>query len=133
MTPKDVLNKLMHHKPKRIQYTSQMNIGQLTAGDTIVIDKGDTALWVQAAAEAATPSAPVFCVVPVRTNTRYWHKYIINNKNAVVHFVEGRLVFPGHRQQSPAASAVVHFKAPLEASNTAQSRLVSCRPRTVMF
>jgi len=133
MTPEDALYNTIEHKPP-IRYTSHMHTAQLRGGDAIVIDKGDTALWVRAAAETATVEAPIFCVVPVRTNTRYWHKYIIKNLNAVVHFVEGRLVFPGHKQQSPAASAVVHFTAPLHAPATvARSKLVSCQPRTVAF
>ena len=46
----------------------------------VIIDGGDTAAWVEAAALRATEDVPVVCVVPVRTNTRYWHDHILTTK-----------------------------------------------------
>lgn len=132
MTPEYVLNRIMKCKPN-VRYTSAMEPTEMGPGCAVIVDHGETGAWVKAAAEAALPDGPVFCVVPVRTNTRYWHKYILNNKHAEVHFVEGRLVFPGHSTQSPSASAVVHFKAPFDIACDGRARLFSHRPRTVAF
>lgn len=132
-TPEGIIRQHVNPPPGDIIYTSTARKYAVDGGSALVMDSGDTASWVQAAAESALKHAPVACIVPVRTNTRYWHKYILNNQSAVVHFVQGRLVFPGHKQQSPSASALVVFEGPYENTTYCGSRLRSCRPRTVMF
>lgn len=93
----------------RVKYASSIATTSIGPYDAIVIDSGETARWVEAVANAAAASRPTACVVPSRTNTKYWHKVILQNKSSVVYFVEGRLIFPGHTRQSPTASAVVLF------------------------
>ena len=93
-----------------VKYASQTSGTEgICSNDAIVIDNGETERWVEAVANTATASRPTACVVPSRTNTKYWHKWILQNQSAVVYFVEGRLTFPGHKRQSPTASAVVLF------------------------
>jgi phage N-6-adenine-methyltransferase len=63
--------------------------------------------WV--AAVAAHPGGGVM-LLPARTDTRWFHDYIYNNKNAEIRFVKGRLKFGGSKNSAPFPSMVVVFK-----------------------
>lgn len=64
--------------------------------------------WVQKAYESATENgAIVVCLLPARTDTRWWHDYCVKGK---VTFVRGRLKFGGSSNSAPFPSAVVVFE-----------------------
>ena len=53
--------------------------------------------------EALNNNALVVMLVPARTDTAYFHKYIYNNPCAKIIFIKGRLKFGGNQQGSGAA------------------------------
>jgi phage N-6-adenine-methyltransferase len=76
--------------------------------------------WVQKAYEAAQSGATVVCLLPARTDTAWWHDYVMRGK---VTFIRGRLRFVGGASSAPFPSAVVVFepekaRPPLEAPTT---------------
>lgn len=59
--------------------------------------------------KASTARATVVCLVPSRTDTRWWHDNVID-KGAEVRFVRGRLKFGGSKNSAPFPSAVVVYR-----------------------
>lgn len=64
--------------------------------------------WVQKAHDAAQAGAVVVCLVPARTDTYWWHDYIIKHE---VRFVKGRLKFGNAKNSAPFPSAVVVMRS----------------------
>jgi phage N-6-adenine-methyltransferase len=72
--------------------------------------------WVRKAYEASLRGATVVCLIPSRTDTGYWHDYVM--RAAEVRLVRGRLHFEGEKNKghnAPFPCAVVVFR-PQEAS-----------------
>lgn len=63
--------------------------------------------WLKKAYESSLQGATVVCLVPARTDTRWWHDYCTKG---VVTFIKGRLKFGGHKNNAPFPSALVVFK-----------------------
>lgn len=63
--------------------------------------------WVRKAFVASQYGATVVCLLPSRTDTRWWHKYIV--EHAEVRFVRGRLKFGGAKNPAPFPSAICIF------------------------
>lgn len=51
--------------------------------------------------------AKVVCLLPARTDTRWWHDYVI--PYGKIQFLRGRLKFGGHKNSAPFPSAIVIF------------------------
>ena len=77
--------------------------------------------WLKKAfEESATPHTTVVCLIPARTDTKYWHKYCM--KADEIYFVKGRLKFVQQQvtdttittccNAAPFPSAVVVFRGP---------------------
>ncbi len=64
--------------------------------------------WIKKAYEESLKGATVVCLIPARTDTSYWHEYVIGG-GAEVRFIKGRLKFGGHTNSAPFPSAVVVF------------------------
>lgn len=64
--------------------------------------------WVRKCYEEAQSGAAVVMLIPSRTDTRYWHDYVM--KAAEIRFVRGRLKFAGAKNSAPFPSAVVVFR-----------------------
>lgn len=62
--------------------------------------------WVKKASEAR--GGVVVCLLPARTDTKYFHDYIYNK--AEIRFIKGRLKFGGSKTSAPFPSMVVIFK-----------------------
>lgn len=60
--------------------------------------------WMRKANESARTGATVVCLVPSRTDTRWWHEYAIQHE---VRFIRGRLKFGDAKNSAPFPSAVV--------------------------
>ena len=60
--------------------------------------------WVKKASE----NPLTVCLLPARTDTRWFHDYIYNK--AEIRFVKGRLKFGGGKNSAPFPSMVVIFK-----------------------
>jgi phage N-6-adenine-methyltransferase len=63
--------------------------------------------WMKKAYESAGAGTVVVCLVPARTDTRWWHDYAI--KGEVV-FIKGRLKFGGAKNSAPFPSALIIFR-----------------------
>ena len=66
--------------------------------------------WVQKAYESATKGATVCCLVPARTDTRWWHRYVMRAEE--VRLLRGRLKFGAAKNAAPFPSAIVVFRPP---------------------
>lgn len=64
--------------------------------------------WVEKAYKESVKGAVVVCLIPARTDTRYWHDWIFN-KASEIRFVKGRLKFGGEKNSAPFPSAVIVF------------------------
>lgn len=66
--------------------------------------------WVEKAYIASTYGTTVVMLIPARTDTQWFHKYIYNKENVEIRFVKGRLKFGGAKNAAPFPSMVVIFK-----------------------
>ena len=64
--------------------------------------------WMKKAHESARGGATVVCLVPARTDTRWWHEYAIQHE---VRFIRGRLKFGGAKNSAPFPSAVIVMRS----------------------
>lgn len=65
--------------------------------------------WVKKASEAR--GGVVVCLLPARTDTKYFHEYIYQKPNVEVRFLKGRLKFGGSKNSAPFPSMLVIFKS----------------------
>lgn len=65
--------------------------------------------WVRKAHEQAQRGTTVVCLVPSRTDTRWWHEFVVRSHE--VRFIKGRLKFGGAKYNAPFPSAIVIFHA----------------------
>jgi len=63
--------------------------------------------WIRKAYESALAGATVVCLIPSRTDTRWWHDYCMKGE---IRFIKGRLKFGGSKQGAPFPSAIVIFR-----------------------
>lgn len=66
------------------------------------------ARWVAKAYESAERGATVVCLLPSRTDTKYWHRYVMQAEQ--IRFLQGRLKFGNAKSGAPFPSAVVIFR-----------------------
>lgn len=66
----------------------------------------DIGKWIKKASEAR--GGVVVCLLPARTDTRYFHDYIYNKSE--IRFIKGRLKFGDAKNSAPFPSMVVVFK-----------------------
>ena len=64
--------------------------------------------WVRKAYEESFKGATVVCLVPARTDVRWWHDYAMRGD---IRFIRGRLKFGAAKYNAPFPSAVVIFRA----------------------
>lgn len=65
------------------------------------------AAFMKKAYEESQKGATVVCLIPSRTDTRYWHDYVM--KAQEIRFVKGRLKFGDQKNSAPFPSCVVIF------------------------
>lgn len=66
-------------------------------------------IWVKKARDAATQGkATVVCLLPARTDTAWWHDYVM--KANEIRLIRGRLKFGDGKGSAPFPSAIVVFK-----------------------
>jgi len=64
--------------------------------------------WIKKAYESAKENnATVVCLIPSRTDTAYWHDYVMKGE---ITFIRGRLKFGDAKNSAPFPSAVVVFR-----------------------
>lgn len=70
--------------------------------------------WMKKAYESSLQGATVVCLVPSRTDTKWWHEYAMKGE---IEFIRGRLKFGGSKNSAPFPSAIVIFKPTFYADN----------------
>lgn len=71
--------------------------------------------WVKKATEAAAArKATVVCLLPARTDTAWWHDYVM--KANEIRLIRGRLKFGDGKGSAPFPSAIVVFRKGLTSS-----------------
>jgi len=66
-----------------------------------------TGQWIRKAyEEAQKPNTTVVCLIPSRTDTKYWHEFCMKGE---IRFVKGRLKFGDAKESAPFPSVVVIF------------------------
>ena len=65
--------------------------------------------WMKKAYESSLKGATVVCLVPARTDTKWWHEYAMKGE---IEFIRGRLKFGDAKNSAPFPSAVVVFAPP---------------------
>ena len=77
--------------------------------DTVFMNPpySNVSAWMGKAYGAAQEGATVVCLVPSRTDTRWWHKYAMKGE---IRFIRGRLKFGGATENAPFPSCVVVFR-----------------------
>jgi phage N-6-adenine-methyltransferase len=70
----------------------------------------DCACWIRKAYETSRNGTVAVCLIPARTDTRYWHDYVM--KADEVRLVKGRVKFVGGRASAPFPSAIVAVHIP---------------------
>lgn len=63
--------------------------------------------WIKKAYQESLLGATVVCLVPARTDTRWWHDYVMKAKE--IRFLRGRLKFGSAINSAPFPSAVIIF------------------------
>jgi site-specific DNA-methyltransferase (adenine-specific) len=64
--------------------------------------------WVAKAYEESLKNAEfVVCLLPSRTDTRWWHDYCLLGR---IYFIRGRLKFGAAKNAAPFPSAIVYFR-----------------------
>jgi phage N-6-adenine-methyltransferase len=74
------------------------------------------ARWVEKAYGAALAGATVVCLLPARTDTAWWHSFVMQASE--IRFVRGRLKFGNATNSAPFPSAVVVFRPQAGAPRT---------------
>ena len=64
--------------------------------------------WVKKAWESAHAGATVVCLLPARTDTKWWQDYV--SRFGRVEFLRGRIRFGGCENSAPFPSAIVIFR-----------------------
>ena len=63
--------------------------------------------WIKKAYEESQKGCVVVCLLPARTDTKWWHDYCM--KASEILLVRGRLKFGGSKNSAPFPSAIVVF------------------------
>lgn len=70
--------------------------------------------WLKKAYESALEGAIVVCLIPSRTDTRWWHEYVMRARE--IRYIRGRLKFGDSKNSAPFPSSVVVFGPPIISS-----------------
>ena len=64
--------------------------------------------WIEKAYNESLKGSKVVCLIPSRTDTKYWHDFIFN-KASEIRFIKGRLKFGNSKNSAPFPSAIVVY------------------------
>lgn len=65
--------------------------------------------WIKKASEESKRGCTVVCLIPSRTDTRWFHDYIYQKDNVKTRFLKGRLKFVNAQHNAPFPSMIVIF------------------------
>lgn len=69
-------------------------------------------LWMKKAHIESQKGALVVCLIPSRTDTKWWHEHAM--KSSEIRFISGRLSFGNEKQSAPFPSSVVIYYPELD-------------------
>lgn len=72
--------------------------------------------WVKKASESAKDGATVVMLLPARTDTKWFHEYILGK--AEIRFIRGRLKFGNSKNSAPFPSMIVIFEGGEKSGNS---------------
>lgn len=87
-------------------------LAQSWANETVFMNPPygrEIGLWIEKAYNESQRGATVVCLIPARTDTKYWHDYIFGK--AEIRFLKGRLKFGDSKNSAPFPSAVVIYRS----------------------
>jgi len=64
--------------------------------------------WLERAWYESFWGKTIVCLIPSRTDTRWWHNYVMEADE--IRFLKGRLKFGGSKNSAPFPSAIIVFK-----------------------
>ena len=65
--------------------------------------------WIEKAYVESEKGTKIVMLLPSRTDTKWFHNFIYENKNAKIEFIKGRLKFSGSNNSAPFPSMIVKF------------------------
>jgi phage N-6-adenine-methyltransferase len=87
--------------------------------------------WVSKAFQSAQDGATVVCLLPARTDTHWWHDYVL--PHAEIRYIRGRLRFNGIGNSAPFPSAVAVFRPAHEGQAAPQAGRGVCQIPPISF
>jgi len=127
-TPKDLFDKLNEEfnftldpcatkenaKCKKFFTIAEDGLSQTWKGERVFMNPPygrEIGKWIRKAymeANGITRTEIIVCLIPARTDTKYWHDYIFNK--AEIRFLKGRLKFGEGVNSAPFPSAIVIYR-----------------------
>jgi len=101
-----------NHKTKKYYTLEDNGLAQDWEGETVFVNPPYRNLseWVEKGyRESQKDDTKVVMLIPARTDTKYWHKYVM--RASEIHFIKGRLKFGDSKNSAPFPSAVVVFNS----------------------
>ena len=100
-----------NHKCERYYTAEQNGLKQSWGGESVFLNPpySQIAKWVEKAyREGTKDNTVVVMLIPARTDTRYFHNYILHRSE--IRFIKGRLHFNESKNNAPFPSMVVIFR-----------------------
>lgn len=103
-----------NHKCDKYFTKEQDGLSQDWGQDTVYINPPygrEIGKWVEKASETHKAyNNTLVMLLPARTDTKWFHKYIYKKENVSIDFLEGRLKFGDSKNSAPFPSMVVIFR-----------------------
>jgi site-specific DNA-methyltransferase (adenine-specific) len=99
-------------KCKKFFTWKENGLRQSWAGETVFMNPPygrEIGHWIRKAYEESTQGATVVCLIPARTDTAYWHDYVMRFADEIW-LKRGRIKFGGSQNSAPFPSAVIVFR-----------------------
>ena len=113
-TPKDVYDKLnsefsFDFDPCPLNDKPDVDGLRISWGKSNFVNPpySNIAKWCEKAYKESLSGKVVVMLIPSRTDTKYWHEYIMKAKE--IRFIKGRLKFGDSKNSAPFPSAVIVF------------------------
>ena len=104
-----------NHKAPNFYTIKEDGLAQSWAGQVVFCNPpySQAAQWIEKAyQEGHQANTTVVLLIPARTDTRYFHNYILNRSE--IRFIKGRLKFGGSKNAAPFPSMIVIYRGPVK-------------------
>ena len=104
-----------NHKAPNFYTIKEDGLAQSWAGQVVFCNPpySQAAQWIEKAyQEGHQANTTVVLLIPARTDTRYFHNYILNRSE--IRFIKGRLKFGGSKNAAPFPSMIVIYRGPIK-------------------